>query len=573
MNPLHHLPKFLVAPILQRHYRLLQRILLRMSLIAIGSMSFSATSWADNKMSAEEAFLQGQQHVEQANTPLAELSLTRIPPASPYAKLLAGNIAAKNGEFDRTFLLLLPLQSNNTFTKAAAASLHASLSSAYEKQGDTANAVDQLMRREAYLENAEAINSNHNSIWRLLSGSLLEDLITMRGESADTTIQGWIDLSLVAKNQDVASGLSAWVNSYPDHAATAFAKNLASVNSKQPKALVGLPSRGSIALVLPFGLEAYAAKADAFKLGLQAALTKHGIPNAIKIYPSSGNKESATDQYTLAKSEGAAYIIGLVSNTELVPNEAPTESGIDMNSIALLDVNTPETKTLTASNSTLSAGLSLKDEAQTIAAFATSNAIQHVVIVATDSEAAKQMVDNFQAVWETALGYQLKTITLPHDIKSGDTNLLDLKTKISEQAHDMVLLVMSAAEARIIRPYLDISTPTLAFSSIYEVANDTVSNTSLNAVRFVDIPFLLAADDAQLAYYRSQSIGLNSNELLRWFALGVDYLQLLIASTHAPGSELVINGLTGKLTLDKTGPIKRQLSMARFTYDGVVLEK
>ncbi len=572
MNHLRHILKFFTLYILQGHHRLLQRFLLRLCLISIGVISINATTWADSttnadiKISAEKAFLQGQQQVEQANIALAELSLTRIPPSSPYAKLLAGNIAAKNGDFDRTFLLLLPLQSNNTLIKAAAASLHASLSSAYEKQGDAINALDQLVRRETYLENTEAISSNHNSIWQVLSGQSLENLIAMRGESTDTTTQGWIDLSLVAKNQEVASGLSTWANSYPDHVAgefakTLFAQTLAQTNLNQIKSQVSLPSNGRIALILPFADESFTAQADAFKQGLQAALTKHAMLNEIKVYASSGNKESLAEQYILAKSEGAVYFIAPMSN------EALTESSPDENSAS------PST-----SNTLYHAGLSRYDEAQRIAEFSTSNAIQRIVIVAVDNEAASQILKSFQAVWQSELGYEASVITLPHDIKSGDAKLLDLKTHVSEQAHDMVLLAMSATEARVIRPYLDISTPTLAFSSIYEVANDTTSNTSLNAVRFVDIPFLLDTDNAQFTYYHQQSAHLKSNDLLRWFALGVDDLQLLIASTTTastgtPESEVIINGLTGKLMLDKTGHIKRQLSMARFTYDGVVLEK
>ena len=285
MNHLRHILKFFTLYILQGHHRLLQRFLLRLCLISIGVISINATTWADSttnadiKISAEKAFLQGQQQVEQANIALAELSLTRIPPSSPYAKLLAGNIAAKNGDFDRTFLLLLPLQSNNTLIKAAAASLHASLSSAYEKQGDAINALDQLVRRETYLENTEAISSNHNSIWQVLSGQSLENLIAMRGESTDTTTQGWIDLSLVAKNQEVASGLSTWANSYPDHVAgefakTLFAQTLAQTNLNQIKSQVSLPSNGRIALILPFADESFTAQADAFKQGLQAALSQ-----------------------------------------------------------------------------------------------------------------------------------------------------------------------------------------------------------------------------------------------------------------------------------------------------------
>lgn len=553
-----------------RQFNLLPRVLIRFLLIIISTLCINTISWADNttssadnKTGAEAVFLQGQKHLEQGNTALAEVSLARIPTTSPYAKLLAGNIAAKNGDMDKAFLLLLPLQSSNTFSNTAAASLHASLSSAYEKQGAHYNVLDQLIRREAYLEGTSDINNNHENIWRLLSGLSLENLIEIRGESADTSTQGWVDLGLVAKNQDKVSGLNTWLNSYPDHAASEFAKALAaksvaSESSNQTQA--NLPAGGNIALILPFDNAAYSAKAEAFKLGLQAALAKNSIPNEIKNYASLGDKESFADLNAFAKDEGAAYFIGPMLNDELV------EANPNTKTVSLLDSATP------ASKSFIHAGFSLQDEARTITQFAISNAIQHILIIASDSEVAKRQIANFEAIWHTALGYEAKIILLPLDTKAGNGNLLDLKTSISVHPHEMVLLALSADEALLVKPYLNISTPTLAFSSINNLGDDVDSGT-LNAVRFVDIPFLTDTDNPEFSAYRSESSTLNSNELLRWFALGVDYLQLLIASTRAPETELVINGLTGKLTLDKSNQLKRQLSIARFTYDGIVPEK
>ncbi|OIR04579.1 penicillin-binding protein activator LpoA precursor [mine drainage metagenome] len=578
MNLLRHLLqiaaalKISVSLILQGHPRMLQHILLRLCCIFLSIVSINNTALANDtvnsviKVSAEEAFLQGQQYLEQAKLPLAELNLTRIPRASPYAKLLAGNIAIQRSEFDRAFLLLLPLQSNQSLTKVAAASLHASLSVAYEKQGDIPNALDQLMRRETYLKDTSSINSNHGRIWQLLSSLSLQDLITMRGESADTTAQGWVDLCLATKNQDVISSINAWAASYPDHVAGDFSKTLitqlmAQKNTDQSKTTYTLPSNGSIALILPPDIDPLSPKANAFHDGLQAALNKYALLNVIKTYPSLGTEDSIAEQVSLAKSEGAVYFMTPLFHQTL------NESTSDKNSITWQD-------DAMGSNSILQgADLSINDEAQTIAAFASSNAMQHITIIATNDDAANLMVKSFQAALENAPEANVRVITLAANIKSDDPNLLDLKTKISEQANDMILLATSATDARIIRPYLDISTPVLAFSNLNEIANDEALNSPLNAVRFVDIPFLINKNDEKFSDYRKSSSNISSNELLRYFALGADYLQLLIASTQLANGELIVNGLTGKLSIDKTGKIQRQLSMAKFTYNGIVQEQ
>ena len=500
--------------------------------------------------------MQGQQYVEQADLGLAALSLTRIPPNSPYAKLLAGNIAAKNAEFDRAFILLLPLQSNLDFNRTAIASLHASLSDAYEKQGDITSAIEQLVRRHPYLLDSQAISDNQQRIWKLLSTQTLADLIAMRGESADTTIQGWIDLSLATKNQDIATSLSSWSNSYPDHAASAFAKTLATTVHEPSN----LPTviNGNIALILPPAHEGMSEKIAAFKLGLQAALSKRNMPNEIKSYTRENDLEDINTQYSLAKSEGADYAIA--------PNFGITLTSPNPFSVVALNTNISRQQ----------ADLSLQDEAHRIAEFANRNAMQNILILTTANEPACQMLQSFVQAWQTEQGFSLKIISLipsAAGVKdSFDLNqLMDLKANIALQAKDMLLLAMSGPEIKNVRPYLDISMPTMAFSNINMLDNDVNANVALNAIYFVDIPFLLAPNNSQFSDYREPSAALKNNELKRYFALGVDYLQLL--TTGPMGNDLVIEGLTGTLSLDHSGQIKRKLSIAKITDQGVVLEK
>ena len=553
MNYCHHLPNLFTTSIFKGLLQLLRCCL-------VGFIAISSNSWAndvpDKTINAEQAFMQGQQYVEQADLGLAALSLTRIPPNSPYAKLLAGNIAAKNAEFNRAFILLLPLQSNLDFNQTAIASLHASLSDAYEKQGDITSAIEQLVRRHSYLVDSQAISDNQQHIWKLLSTQTLADLIAMRGESADTTIQGWIDLSLATKNQDIATSLSSWSNSYPDHAALAFAKTLATTvqEPSTPPAVIN----GNIALILPPAHEGMSEKIAAFKLGLQAALSKRNMPNEIKSYTRANDLEDINTQYLLAKSEGADYAIA--------PNFGIALPGQNPVSIVSLNDNISRQQ----------ADLSLQDEAHRIAEFATRNAMQNILILTTANEPASQMLQSFVQAWQTERGFSLKIISLiPSAVGvkgSFDLNqLIELKANIALQAQDMLLLAISGPEIKNVRPYLDISMPTMAFSNINMLDNDANANVALNAIYFVDIPFLLAPNNSKFSDYREPSAVFKNNELKRYFALGVDYLQLL--TTGPVRNDLIIEGLTGKLSLDHSGQIKRQLSVAKFTDQGVVLEK
>jgi outer membrane PBP1 activator LpoA protein len=542
-----------------RKSNVMLRMFLQTALLIISFGGITSPSMAASN--AEETFLQGQRQLEQGNTAQASVSLAYLPSQSPYAKLLAGNIAAKQGDIDQTFLLLLPLQSNTQLIKPAAASLHASLSSAYEKQGAYFNALEQKTRYETFLDDPAAIARNHADIWRLLTTLTIENLIELRGESTDTIVQGWVDLALAAKQQNVSGSVNAWINSYADHPALTFAGSMTIEKTAEKPAIPteAVPvflKEGIIALILHFGEEAEGAKAEAFKLGLQTALAVKSLPNEIKTYSALGDQESFADLYALAKDEGAAYIIGPMTQGELNTNNSNVQA------LTLLDSATPSNPYLQHG------GLSLTDEAAAIANFASRNAFQHISILTSDSTQAQMQVAAFVAAWKTKSDQAVNIITLPADVKF--RTLLELKDTLAAQPNEMLLLALSAQEAIKVKPYLDISIPTVGFSSLNNLQDE--KPVTLHAVRFSDIPFLTDFNNADFSAYREASAALSSNELKRWFALGADYLALLAARSNSPGTEMMIIGLTGTLLIDTNGQVKHQLPLARFTHDSVVLD-
>jgi outer membrane PBP1 activator LpoA protein len=122
-----------------------------------------------------------------------------------------------------------------------------------------------------------------------------------------------------------------------------------------------------------------------------------------------------------------------------------------------------------------------------------------------------------------------------------------------------------------VKPYLDIGIPTIGFSSLNNLQEE--KPVALHAVRFVDMPFLTDLSNNEFSAYREAAAGLQGNELKRWFALGVDYLALLAAKSTHPGTEMMVNGLTGTTIINADGQIARQLQIARFTHDSIVLDR
>lgn len=508
----------------------------------------STNNKTDNK--AEAQFLAGEACLKQSNIACAMTALAKIPSSSPYAKLLQGELAYSKQSLDQALQLLLPLQAESQLSNAAKISLHQHLANAFAQLKDPEQALLHLLQVDLALSATpnsnpkDAITANQGQIWGLLNKLDQGELLTIRGNNTDDNLQGWIDLALAAKNQDLSNSLKSWQINYPDHAAAAFASSLWLPNTKQnAMQTLKLPSADAITISYRPASDADIERVEAFKTGLSTALAEQGLENAILINTESSNNADHQEQ-SLANSPYAITLdFGLAANA------------------ATQQQTSPQTLTL---------GLDLYAEAAQLAKFAAKNAIQNIAILTTESITSTQMLKSLNAAWQQVFNLSTEhnnfnVITLTQNITANDTSLLDIQSKINAKAHDMVILALPVADARITKPYLNAGTPTLGFSNLHETDTDPV----LNSVRFVEIPFLLPAN-TQFRAYQSTAAALGSNDLLRWYALGVDALSILAASQQA--NEILLNGLSGSISVQHDN-ITRQPAMARFTYEGVSQER
>ena len=514
------------------------------------------------KKPPEARYLEGDTCLKQDNIQCARLALAGISSGSAYAKLLQGRIALHEQQTDKALLLLLPLQTETALIPQAKAALHLQLAATFAALEDTAQAMLHLIEAESIMtasnlkELAADINGVHEKIWALLSKLEQSELIELRGNNTDNTFQGWIDLRLAAKNQNPDSSIAGWSALYPDHPAQAFANNLSVTNAEPSDSQSALASTGSIALIMPLSVEAYSAMADAFQRGLQTALTEHGLHNEIKTYPSTANPLDIDAAHTLAKSEGNAYFIMPNFDTGKIADNRIAQS---------------------AESRTLHIGHTLDDESQHIVRFALSSGMQKITVITHDNTVSKAMAARFEAAWNKLTKHEnsnvmINSITLPTNISTADSKPLELEAQFAEKMPDMVLLAMPASEARLVRPHIPISMPVMIFSSAHEAINDTSSNQPLNAVRLFEMPYLLEAGQNNDLDNETKDGYPNSDELRRWFALGVDSLQILIASEHMQKDAITVNGLSGTLTILPSGLIKRELPLAILTDSGIALE-
>ncbi|HEY0841516.1 penicillin-binding protein activator [Methylotenera sp.] len=540
--------------------------------LLFSSLNLAAEQISPSNSKAEVQFLAGETCLKQANIACAMAALAKIPSSSPYAKLLQGEIAYTNQALDQALQLLLPLQAETQFSTAAKISLHQYLAKAFAKLQDAEQALVHLLQVDLALSNTagnnqkDAISANQAQIWDLLSKLDQNELLAMRGNNTDDNLQGWVDLALAAKNQDLSSSLKSWQINYPDHSATALASSLQRPSSNQnAPQLLKLASGDAITISYLPTSDANNARVDAFKAGLIAALAVHGLNNAIQIYTpdNQDNDSQGTDNHSADNQEPS------LPDGNTTPPQPNTAYAIHLDfANDTANAATPQK----SNHQTLTLGLHLNEEAQQIVKFAVKNAINHVAIITNESFASAEMLKCFSTAWQQAFNLNAEhnsfnIITLPQNISANDLGLLDIQTKINAKAHDMVILALPTTDARIIKPYLSVGTPTLAFSNIHETTPDP----ALSNVRFVEIPFLLPAS-TQFSAYQSAAATLSSNDLLRWYALGVDALPILVATQQTSEKEVLLNGLSGKFSI-KHGSITRQPSMARFSYEGISQEQ
>ena len=509
---------------------------------------------------AEQHYLDGLACLQAGDVGCASLALAAIKPAAPYAKLLRAQLAAAAGDFDVPLRLLIPLQAEGGLLPQAYASLHATLALAYEAHENTLYALEQRVKAEPFLGRPAAVADNQARIWKLLSAQAREMLVEMRGESPDPIVQGWIDLALaVAYAERKARNIEQWRTAYPDHpAGNALLATIAEtpVEASIPKTA---SFQGKIALLLPLESPAYAAAAKAVQAGFMAAHATDTSQPQVVAY-ATGDPENTLQAYRRAVADGAQFIVGPLTRTEVTTLTAETFT------IPVLALNQPE-NTLKPQDHLILFGLPAETEARQVARQARDHGMQNALVVAAETPLAQRMAKAFTEEWRALEGSVAAQLTIPAAGK-----LAELKAEAAAHPADMIFLAAGATQASLARPYLDLAIPTYGTSHIYDGDPKSLQNLDLVAVHFVDMPWLIDPDNPDFAPYRSggQSGGA---DLQRLFALGLDAYRLLplLADRPAAGKKL-LDGATGTISLSQGGLLTRELPMAQFRRGGVALE-
>lgn len=593
-------------------------IQLQLSLLSniglIASLAFSLllsahTAVADE--AAETQFSQGMACLRVYNSECAQLALQRINRQSLYADLLAGNIAASTGDTDSVLPLLLPLQNDAGLRGEARASLHQSLGIAYAAQQQPLKALEQYTLSEAALSEPAAIAAQQQRTGRLLASLSREDLMQMGSDATDKVMQGWIALALtisdIESRDSVNTRLQQWRAHHREHPAqpeyafgivavaeptetaipsaidlegsaahqrdeadqeTAGQQSASMESAGQLSGLAltrELDQRhlaastgldGDIALLLPYETEGYTAVADAIERGFIAAHSQaHGL-GKVRTYATSGDALEIRPIYQQALKEGAAMVVGPVTRDEVAALQG------DAHPVLTLGLNQ---NVAAAPPLFHSYGLSIHSEVTQLVRMARDAGMQSATVIVSNSPLAQRISTSFKDQWLAQGGEVRDTIVV--DADSTTSPLIPQGTA----AGDLYLIAGDEQHARAVRPLMDRATPTFALSHSFSGILQDPLDADLIGIRFVDIPWLLNPHNPAYQPYKAAAAELPPGEMQRWFALGVDAYQLLLA-LQQPEQTLLLSGLTGRITRNPQGELERNLATGTYTSTGVSAE-
>jgi len=136
-----------------------------------------------------------------------------------------------------------------------------------------------------------------------------------------------------------------------------------------------------------------------------------------------------------------------------------------------------------------------------------------------------------------------------------------------------VMVLTPAAQGRLVRPQLKFQyagdLPVYSISDIHEP--NPIANQDLEGVVFTDTPWLIGSDPELIALRQTvqQLWPTRSLQTNRLFAMGFDSYRLMVSLGTRPDTlNHTVSGLTGRLTIDPSGRIRRELDWAVFGSDG-----
>lgn len=491
-----------------------------------------------------------------------------------WKQLLVGRAALANRQYAQAVATLSPIDADNVPDVIATQTLRYR-ALAHRNAGNPIASVRDLVHLDSLLTQTKNREENHRLIWDTLAQTAPSTLATNIGYQNDE-VAGWIAAAQLAKSQkqepsSFQQSLGAWQQRFPRHPALAFLHPETAPIAPPPAPV----TVKQIALLLP-GPGQFAAAGAAVREGLVSAWYEdRDNPARPALTIREVKPENAAATFREVVNGGAGVVIG--------PLEKASVSALAQ--VPSLPVKTIVLNNLDASTAAATSpnlfqfGLAPEDEARQVAEKAWFDGRARALALTPDSPWGQRVYTAFRQQFE-GLGGQI----LAHQAYKNDRNALGQAVEAlfpqtapvpeavtTQPQPDFVFLAAFPTQARQLRPRFGavngINLPVYATSHVYTGSTQPQNDMDLYDVMFCDMPFVLdpARTTGGTPMDNAGAATANTETYARLYALGIDAYRVIghidrLQSNPADRYD----GVTGQLSIDANGRIKRQLIWAQF---------
>ena len=397
--------------------------------------------------------------------------------------------------------------------------------------------------------------------------------------SQDGVVRGWLDLGAIAgtaRGVSLTGGSDAqrWRARYPGHPATEL------LDEALPPALSSTGIPGSIALLLPVGRADALLVRDGFRYAL--AQLPAALRPELRIYDTTTTPVAALLQQ--ARAEGAQFVVGPLTREEVT---AAVEAGAPPAPMLALNFLASERG---GPNGFYQFALSPEDEARAVARRILASGLRRGVAVAPAGDWGNRVLAAFTQELQAGRGVLLAQVSYdPNAHDYGEPIKRALGTADSEARLRRVQAAVGgklefeprrradlefifapgmSTNARLLRPQLrfqyagDVPIYTTSAAFAPEAG---ASNRDLDGIIYPDMPWLLPDSAVGTLRQDAEQSAASNGWNTRLFAFGYDACQLAMAIATSGGDarRVLVSGLTGQLSIDQYGRVRRELQWAQ----------
>jgi len=302
----------------------------------------------------------------------------------------------------------------------------------------------------------------------------------------------------------------------------------------QPPVVMSSEAAPHIALLLPLQSGIFGPAASAVQQGFMAAasLNPYGLP--VRAYSNFDENSSVTEAYREALANGARAVVG-----PLTRNGVAALAAVQNFPVPTLSLNLLETA---PAHNMYFFGMAIDAEARQVAQVARRQGLQQAIVITANDSLARRLQFAFEEQWIASGGAIIREINFQGDI----TVFSDIVTG----PDTMLFFATDVEKSRQIKPFLPKALATYATSQIFLGNDQTLINYDLDGIRFIDMPWLLQAEQPAIMVY-PRAYPPMSADYERLYALGVDAYRLTqVLLNHAETTALPLDGVSGRISLN-----------------------